>query len=197
MKKCKKCSKNKSLEEFSINSKQKDGRATYCKLCFNEYYKSYRKINLNKKKLSEKLYYDKNREDILVKKRVYRKDNNEKIKIKKKVFYNSNKSSINARTKDWREKNPGQVKANNIKRLVREIKATPKWLTKEQMEEINAFYFLSKELAWLNQDGKPHHVDHIIPLQGKNVCGLHVPWNLQLLSAKDNMIKGNKCHLKK
>lgn len=42
------------------------------------------------------------------------------------------------------------------------------------------------------ETGIPHHVDHIIPLQGENICGLHIPENLQILKATDNRKKGNK-----
>jgi hypothetical protein len=62
--------------------------------------------------------------------------------------------------------------------------ACPKWLTKEQLLEIQNIYFEAKI--------KGLEVDHIVPLQGNNVCGLHVPWNLQLLSRAENASKSNK-----
>ena len=68
--------------------------------------------------------------------------------------------------------------------------ATPPWLTEAHQEAIKDFY---KESARLTQEtGIAHHVDHIVPLRGKNVSGLHVPWNLQILTADENYIKNNK-----
>jgi len=62
--------------------------------------------------------------------------------------------------------------------------ATPKWLTSEHVHQIRQFFKQANELNM--------QVDHIIPLQGKTVCGLNVPWNLQLLTRKDNRAKSNK-----
>jgi hypothetical protein len=63
-------------------------------------------------------------------------------------------------------------------------------LSKLYKEEIKNFYWLAKDLEITS--GQKYHVDHIIPLQGDNVCGLHVPWNLQVLPADINLSKGNR-----
>lgn len=68
--------------------------------------------------------------------------------------------------------------------------AMPKWLTKEDRQTMTAIYTESRRLT--KATGVVHHVDHIVPLRGKNVCGLHVPWNLQIIPANDNLKKGNK-----
>lgn len=70
------------------------------------------------------------------------------------------------------------------------LNATPDWLTQKDINEIKEFYELAQELSWLSES--PLEVDHIIPLQGKNVSGLHVPWNLQILPKSMNLSKGNK-----
>lgn len=67
---------------------------------------------------------------------------------------------------------------------------TPTWLTFEQKLEIECFYY--KAMRYEEETGIKYHVDHIVPLQGENVCGLHVPWNLQVIPAKENLSKGNK-----
>lgn len=61
--------------------------------------------------------------------------------------------------------------------------ATPRWLTEEHKQQLADIY------VFRHPD---YHVDHIIPINGESVCGLHVPWNLQYLLAADNIKKSNK-----
>ena len=73
-------------------------------------------------------------------------------------------------------------------------KATPTWLSDSQIEHMKCIYSI---VSMLNKYGnEPWHTDHIIPLRGKNVCGLNVPWNLRPLTAKENCSKQNKIEIK-
>ena len=134
-------------------------------------------------------------------KKEYYQKNKEAIKAKKRAHYSQNKEERRLKTKEWRKKNPERRKELNRKysskpeakakhrivqayRRARQISATPIWLSISQVEEIKNIY--------LNCP-KNFHVDHIVPLKGKMVCGLHVPWNLQCLPEIDNMKKSNKC----
>jgi len=109
-----------------------------------------------------------------------------------RTWHNYQKSLDNAKhyVKKFADKNPAKMNAKSMKRHTSKIKRTPPWLTKEHFKQIEDMYIRAK----IAEDftGDKYHVDHIIPLQGKTVSGLHVPWNLQLLPAAKNISKGNK-----
>lgn len=81
-------------------------------------------------------------------------------------------------------KNRAKYNAYLANYRAKKLNATPKWLSKDQHEEMRLFYIKAKNLNM--------EVDHIIPINGSNVCGLHVPWNLQLLTRQENASKSNK-----
>jgi hypothetical protein len=81
-----------------------------------------------------------------------------------------------------------KIKATFRKKSVKQ--ATPKWLSAEDKNKIISIYLHARDCQVVT--GEPYHVDHIIPLQGESVCGLHVPWNLCVLPAEVNIRKSNK-----
>jgi hypothetical protein len=123
----------------------------------------------------DKHYHSLNRDDRLIQMQEYQMTNKDKIASRKRSYQKNNKDKINA------------IEA---KRRASKLQATPHWLTEDDLEQIKNFY----SEAQLNQalNGIEYHVDHIVPLQGENVCGLHVPWNLQVIPAKENMRKSNR-----
>lgn len=80
-------------------------------------------------------------------------------------------------------------KRNRSLRNKRNKHATPKWLNKEQKQQIADTYELMRDCRTIT--GEHYHVDHIVPLRGDNICGLHVPWNLQVLPSDVNISKSN------
>lgn len=90
----------------------------------------------------------------------------------------------------WVRNNRAICNFNLAKYRAAKFQATPKWLSKQQLKEIEQYYIDAAYIQRLMQT--PMEVDHILPLQGKEVKGLHVPWNLQILTAEENERKSNK-----
>jgi hypothetical protein len=91
--------------------------------------------------------------------------------------------------KEWFKNNAGVAKAKRARRRASERNATPDWLTAIHKAQIDQFYEVATALDM--QTGIKHHVDHIVPLKAKIASGLHVPWNLQILTATENLRKHN------
>lgn len=85
----------------------------------------------------------------------------------------------------WKQKNGARVLLHGRMRKRNLKQAAPAWLTADQWAEMNFLYMEAQRLSEVH--GKLYHVDHVVPLCGKTVCGLHVPWNLRVIPADENM----------
>jgi hypothetical protein len=113
--------------------------------------------------------------------------NPEKNRTKWRDWYAAHPEKAKRRSAEWTASNKAKVNAKTARRKSAEIKATPGWANHEKIEE---FYFAADFLGMVT--GEWHHVDHIVPLQSKLVCGLHTEQNLQVLPASDNLRKSNR-----
>ena len=102
-------------------------------------------------------------------------------------WYEENKEHHLANSKEWYENNKHRKLETTTAREKRCVLATPTWADRELIKEL---YALAKKLT--EQTGIQHEVDHIVPLQGKNVSGLHTQDNLQVITAEENRRKSNK-----
>lgn len=91
--------------------------------------------------------------------------------------------------REWERRNPGKKQATSAKRRATKLKATPPWFAAEK-EQIDELYIASQQLT--QTTGVLYTVDHIVPLQGELVCGLHCLSNLRVLIGRENFSKGNK-----
>ena len=144
------------------------------------------------KKLIKIEFYARNTELSKARSKARYHSNKKEISVKNAAYRDKNKSEILKRKKIYKSTTTGRAKTNasTMRRKVAKIQAVPKWLTKTQLLEIKYFYKRSKELE--HETGIKHNVDHIVPILSDLVCGLHVPWNLQILTKAENMKKSNK-----
>jgi hypothetical protein len=141
----------------------------------------------NAKRL-KKEWYERNKELTKERARQWVLDNPEKRYAIHRKNREKNLENHNAKNKEWNKNNKPVRAAYEGKRRSAQLQRTPVW--DKDAHLIVAKYQLANMLT--RETGKPHHVDHIIPLQGKNVSGLHVFSNLRVIPGEDNVKKSNK-----
>lgn len=159
------------------------------------------KNNPDKIKENGSRYYINNREKIYAKKKEWNAKNKEKLKIYRQkiidktkvrasIYRLNNKDKIKEQHKNWELKNKDKRNAITSKRRVIKLNAIPKWFGELDKFIIKEAHTLCKlreiatNIKW--------HTDHQVPLISKLVCGFHVGCNIQVISAKQNFIKGNR-----
>lgn len=158
---CPKCSQTLSIASFFQNKSRYDGLQGYCKKC---------------KCLRDRQYDAEHRDKINGAARQRRSSGD------------SRQGHLDA-LKKYRAKNQPIRTKLQMARKSAKLKRTPAWLTDDDLDRIKCLYQLA---AMRNREsGYDWHVDHIIPLQGEFVSGLHVPRNLRVIPALDNMRKSN------
>ena len=180
---CAKCRESKSLFNFCKDKSRVDGLFSWCKLCSSSNQK--RILEKNRK---QKISIESQKCPICNETKLI--DMFSKQITSRTGFRCICKSCISISGKKYRTDNKESVAIKKLhdvrKRQAAKIFATPSWA---DYEKIKLIYRQAFEIRKL---GRNVHVDHIIPLRGKNVCGLHVEGNLQIIDAVENLSKFNK-----
>jgi hypothetical protein len=188
--KCNRCLIEKPLAEFRYSELGKYGVRRECRECelisITEAYRANPEIGRQKTALWIKNNPGKARE---VRKASYIKHRAVRLQGRKE-WRAKNLEKDREREKRYLKNNRPVVYAKNARRRAAETQSVPPWLNFIQKAQIKEFYEIAAARAM--QTGVKHHVDHIVPLRGDGVNGLHVPWNLQVLTEFENCSKHNR-----
>lgn len=171
---CLTCGEEKVAEDFYKNRRALDGLNYRCKTCS-------KKADADRYAREREVLREKSRQR-------YQADRKSQIERVKK-YQNENRAAVAERDREYRIKNlkryavyQSYARAKRRKRSIQ--------LSEEAVMEIKAIYLKARQRT--EDTGVLHHVDHIVPLQGDVMSGLHAPWNLQIITASENMAKKNK-----
>ena len=156
----------------------------------SEYCAKWREKNPGKNAECSRRWYAANREQALLSDKKARQENLEKFLIRERESYRKRAEQRSEDGKAWRKNNRPRVAYLASRRRSALALRTPPWLTIEELCEMSGFFDSAAQKT--DETGVPHHVDHIVPLRGKTVSGLNVPWNLQVIPAIENLKKSNR-----
>lgn len=175
---CAGCKTMVPVDRFAVDRGAYSGLGSRCKQC-------------------QHVRYIENAESVKARVRGYKVNNPERVSAREAQRYRKNPELYKETAKSWAtknppkrrsierrysSKNPGSKKARTAAYRARLRQSAPPWLSKEQRQQMRKIYA---------ECPKGYCVDHIVPIAGEEVGGLHVPWNLQYLSARENEHKNN------
>jgi hypothetical protein len=187
---CCACGKVKAFSDFNRWARGPHGRSKVCRVCDNERSRKRRLEKPEETRQIKAAAYQKRREYYNAKSRDYAVAHPAGRKGIVARYYVKNQDKVQVANLKWRAMNPDKVRAISRKRQTAKAKASPPWLTESHWAEIDFFYTHAVDCERVS--GEKYDVDHIVPLQGRNICGLHVPWNLQVLPRDLNRRKHNR-----
>jgi hypothetical protein len=217
---CSICKIEKLESEFGIRKNRKKNITSMCIQCKRIYAKKWYEKNKEKAREIAKKSHFKNRENNLKRCKKWREDNILRVRKKSLQYYyknrqqciervkkyreifrdivkkyeyewrTKNKIYVRERARKWSKENYGKIRNYYAKRRKNLRQATPFWVDTDRIKEI-----YDKCYKTTLETGIQHEVDHIIPLKNPLVCGLHVPENLQIITASENSRKKNKFNL--
>lgn len=161
---CRECHIEKPINSFYLRTDSNTYR-TNCIVCYQIKNSKNQKARKSQKQKYDAERYAENAEKVKSRTRLKRQLDGDQVRKMERAYYRNN---------------PGPYKANAARRKAALLKRTPNWA---KLEAIKEFYSNCPE---------GFHVDHVIPLQGKDISGLHILSNLQYLPAEDNLKKGNR-----
>lgn len=159
----------------------------HCTDCKLEKRKRYYRNNVVVEREKSRNYHYANREKALAYMREWQQHNRETVNKRNRDYRVTRREKFNELNRLWRIENHAYILYRNALRKKHIKQATPSWSNFDQIREIYA-----EAVEKTKTSGTQHHVDHIVPLRGKNVCGLHVENNLQVIPAMENLMKSNK-----
>lgn len=183
---CVMCGMVKPLTDFHISKHGRGGKAAHCKGCIS---------------ISASLFYSNNKNKILQRGKEYREktnhrhsrqwylNNKEHFSTYRKIWYYANRNYILLQQNKYRRSAAGKAKRQvyDAARRVKLTKCTPSWCN--PLELLAIYKQCVDETIASNV---LHEVDHYYSINGRTVCGLHVPSNLRIIPATENRKKGNK-----
>lgn len=200
MKRCAVCKLEKSIDQFHLQTGARDGRQNRCKECACRLARQWHSENKEKAAEQKRAYFQNNKKAITEKNAQWQRDNAAKVAVYGKKYRDANIEKERERARKYREAHRAEALEYRRSYRARLPDLVNKWDADRRAKErgpswsIDFFVREAFHLAKLRTKttGIKWHVDHIVPLQNKTVCGLHAHTNIQVIPASVNQSKSNR-----